>query len=66
MTKLDHVFHSLEAKGIEIHFYPDRIIALNIKLSMQDECSFKDFNGAEAVAKFLAHKYEVKFHEIRS
>lgn len=69
MNKIDHVFHSLEAQGIEVYFDPDKDLVgtIDTKTGIKVMYLQEEFGGSlENVAKFLAHKWGIKFHEPRT
>ena len=63
--KIDHVFHSLEKQGIEVTFGTQEI-SLYFPLSgLRLTYPLTEFKTMTNLAKFLAHKFEVKYHEPR-
>ncbi len=64
-SNIDNVFNLLETKGIECMFYDWGIKTIDNKNNIIYTFEYKEYS-VENVAKFLAHKYELRFYEIRT
>ena len=63
--KVSHLFHRLEAQGIELWFGDENLTLHFPQSGLKLVYPFSEFRTLSNLAKFLAHKFDLRYHEPR-